>query len=115
MSDLTSQLASLSAAEEFFELLGVPYEREVINVNRLHILKRFHQYLRTAGPLEELDEPQQRALCCESLARAYQDFVRSTPAQEKVFKVFQDAEGSQVSLDSVRAALRSPNSGGSHA
>jgi len=34
--------------------------------------------------------------------------VRSTPAQEKVFKVFQDADGrQQVSLDSLRATLPS--------
>jgi nitrogenase-stabilizing/protective protein len=39
--------------------------------------------------------------------RAYEDFVRSTPAQEKVFKVFQDAEGGHVGLDSLRSTLPS--------
>jgi nitrogenase-stabilizing/protective protein len=111
MTDLMKQLGSLSAAEEFFDVLDVPYERAVINVNRLHILKRFHQYMRTKAGLETLDEAEQRRVCRELLTRAYQDFVRSTPAQEKVFKVFQDAEGGHVGLDSLRATLPSKRLG----
>jgi nitrogenase-stabilizing/protective protein len=115
MSDLMDKLASLSQAEDFFEVLDVPYERAVMNVNRLHILKRFHQYLRTNTGLENLNEYEERYLCRQLLARAYQDFVRSTPAQEKVFKVFQDAEGGHITLDNVRAALQERKSGGTHA
>ena len=115
MSNLMTKLASLSQAEEFFEVLDVPYERAVLNVNRLHILKRFNQYLRTSAGLEELNEYEERFMCRELLIRAYDDFVRSTPAQEKVFKVFQDAEGGHVTLDNVRAALQERKAGGSHA
>ena len=111
MTDLMTKLGSLSAAEEFFDVLDVPYERAVLNVNRLHILKRFHQYMRTAANLEKLNEYEQRYLCRELLTRAYHDFVRSTPAQEKVFKVFQDAEGGHVGLDSLRATLPSKRVG----
>jgi nitrogenase-stabilizing/protective protein len=115
MSDLMTKLASLSQAEEFFEVLDVPYERTVLNVNRLHILKRFNQYLRRSAGLETLNEYEQRTMCRELLSCAYDDFVRSTPAQEKVFKVFQDAEGGHVTLDNVRAALRDRKSGETHA
>lgn len=115
MSDLMTQLSSLSNAEQFFEVLDVPYERAVMNVNRLHILKRFHQYLRRHGGVDELGEDEQRTVCRELLQRAYGDFVRSTPAEEKVFKVFQDAHGGQVSLDDVRATLPSRNTGDSRA
>lgn len=115
MSDLMQTLASLSAAEDFFTVLEVPYERAVLNVNRLHILKRFHQYLRTQADVDTLDQAEQRRVCRELLTRAYQDFVRSTPSQEKVFKVFQDAEGGHVTLDNVRAALRDKKSGATHA
>ena len=111
MSDLMTKLGSLSAAEEFFDFLDVPYERAVLNVNRLHILKRFHQYMRTTAKLENLNEYEQRSLCRELLTRAHQDFVRSTPAQEKVFKVFQDAEGGHVELDNLRATLPSKRLG----
>ena len=42
----------------------------------------------------------------ELLAQEYEDFVQSTPAREKVFKVFQDADGTQhVQLASLRDSL----------
>ncbi len=104
---LYQSLSSLSAAEEFFQFFGVPYEQTVVHVNRLHILKRFQQYLRTTPGLADLDSGTLRSRCQELLARAYQDFVRSTPAQEKVFKVFQDMDGQQVGLDKLRATLPS--------
>lgn len=107
MSELMNKLGSLSAAEEFFELLEVPFDRAVIDVNRLHILKRFNQYLRRDGVHDIADEAEQRERCRALLIGAYEDFVRSTPAQEKVFKVFQDADGAQVSLQSLRATLPS--------
>jgi len=111
MSNLMRQLSSLSAAEDFFEMLDVPYERTVIDVNRLHILKRFHQYLHNFPALEKLNEFEQRGMCRELLTRAYQDFVRSSPAREKVFKVFQDADGDHIPLAKVRAALGEKKSG----
>lgn len=111
MADSTlDALGRLSAAEEFFTYLAVPYEPSVVHVNRLHILKRFNQYLRTAKPaVAELHPEAQLNACRELLGRAYADFVRSTPAQEKVFKVFQDAEGASVGIDGLRSSLPSRN------
>lgn len=111
MADTTLEaLGKLSAAEEFFTFLGVPYDPPVVHVNRLHILKRFNQYLRTGKPsVAELDPAAQLAACRDLLGRAYADFVRSTPAQEKVFKVFQDADGASVGLDGLRSSLPSRN------
>jgi len=93
MHDLTHRLAALSSAEEFLDFYAVPYEQAVVHVNRLHILKRFHQYLRQARDMEGLGEVELFRRQRELLARAYGDFVRSTPLQEKVFKVFQEAGG----------------------
>jgi nitrogenase-stabilizing/protective protein len=106
MDELTRRLSAISAAEEFLDFFGIRYDQAVVNVNRLHILKRFQQYLRQANALPEKDEVSQFRHYRELLARAYGDFVRSTAAKEKVFKVFQDLEGQRVSLQSLRVNLR---------
>lgn len=108
---LMADLGRLSAAEEFLRYLDVAHEPAVVHVNRLHILKRFQQYLRTTPDLEKLDETELRENCRALLTRAYEDFVRSTPAKEKVFKVFQDMDGPQVALDSLRRSLPSQRNG----
>ena len=46
MDELTQRLATLSSAEDFLEFFALPFDQSVVNVNRLHILKRFYQYLR---------------------------------------------------------------------
>ncbi len=108
MSTLLKQMTRFSAAEEFLDFFQVDYEQAVVNVNRLHILKRFNQYLRATPGTSDMDDAALGDVCKELLTKAYQDFVRSTPAQEKVFKVFQDVDGKQhVSLDSLRVSLSS--------
>jgi nitrogenase-stabilizing/protective protein len=105
MNTLVQRLTKLSDAEEFLEFFGLPYEASVLNVNRLHILKRFYQYMRQEQGLDTLDELDMFKHLRTLLARAYGDFVRSTPSQEKVFKVFQDAQHKSVTLDSLRMTL----------
>ena len=108
MSDLLKHMSTFSAAEEFLDYFQVPYDQPVVNVNRLHILKRFNQYLRATPGTAEMDDDTLRGVCREALGKAYSDFVNSTAAKEKVFKVFQDTDGKQhVSLDSMRSALSS--------
>jgi nitrogenase-stabilizing/protective protein len=87
-------LAKLSAAEDFFAYLDVAYEPAVVHVSRLHILRRMGQYLRgsqTREAFARLDDDGIRLLCRDHLAQAYQDFVVSTPIQERLFKVHKDA------------------------
>lgn len=87
---ILNQLRSLSAAEEFFQVLGVPYDAAVLNVARLHILKRMGEYLRRDA-VTEADDETARGLCRAHLERAYADFVNSSPLKERVFKVLKDA------------------------
>lgn len=91
---ILDDLAKLSAAEDFFTYLDVAYEPAVVHVSRLHILRRMGQYLRESdarGVFEKMDDAQVRLLCRDHLAKAYQDFVVSTPIQERLFKVHKDA------------------------
>jgi nitrogenase-stabilizing/protective protein len=103
---LATKLSQLSAAEDFLQFFGVPHDMAVVNVSRLHILKRFYQYIRQETKLPE-DNEQALYQCYRGLlVKAYEDFVTSTPAQEKVFKVFQDVDGHQhVTLQSLKASL----------
>lgn len=106
MNDLTTRLKGLSSANEFLDFFGIAYDERVVNVNRLHILKRFYQYLHRAEGLGSLDELGLFTRYRELLARAYQDFVHSDAATEKVFKVFQDVDGTQhVQVSSLRDSL----------
>ncbi len=81
MNAAVERLIDLSAAEEFFDALDVAYEPRVLAVSRLHVLKRFREYL-TAHP-----EPDETILR-DCLKRAHDDFVRSDARSERVFAVF---------------------------
>ena len=106
MPSLIERLKALSSAEDFLHFFGLPFDESVVQVNRLHILKRFYQYLHRAEGLPADDEVELFRRYREMLALAYRDFVESTPAREKVFKVFQNADGTQhVQLASLRDQL----------
>ena len=91
-SSITRPLSAASAAEDFFTLLGVPYDAKVVNVARLHILRRMGQYI-TREDFDGVPESVIAARCKANLERAYEDFVTSSPLDQRVFKVLKDAVG----------------------
>lgn len=88
------QLSKLSSAEDFFRYLDVPYDPAVLNVARLHILRRMGDNLRHAAA--EPDHGKTVAYFRGHLEQAYKDFVSSSPIEERVFKVHKDAIRSAV-------------------
>jgi nitrogenase-stabilizing/protective protein len=88
MDELTldEAMEELASAEDFLNYFGIEYDVSVVQVNRLHILQRFHNYLSKAF-LPDVDEVR-RAVYATLLQQAYQDFVKSDALTEKVFKVF---------------------------
>ncbi|MDX9944404.1 MAG: nitrogenase-stabilizing/protective protein NifW [Azonexus sp.] len=104
---LADAMEDLVSAEDFLEYFSVPYEPAVVQVNRLHILQRFHDYLAKQAPNLPPEEDKQREIYRFWLSRAYEDFTLSNALTEKVFAVFQNQakpEGgfsSFVSLDKV--------------
>ena len=79
MDELTldEAMEDLVAAEDFLEYFEVPFEPQVVHVNRLHILQRFHDYLSADHGMEGLDDDGMSARYRFHLERAYQDFVEA--------------------------------------
>lgn len=88
---VVDELKRLSAAEDFFRYLAVPFDAAVLDRARLHILKKMGQSLagaRTDGASDEEVRERFRA----ALEAAYADFVERSPMEERVFKVHKDAK-----------------------
>lgn len=98
--DILAKLKQASSAEDFFALLNVDYDAEVMNVARLHILKRMSQYL-AMEEFSELSNDVIAAHCKAALQCAYDDFVASSPLQERVFKVLKNAMAERSTADFV--------------
>ncbi len=101
LEDFEDALQDLQSAEDFLQFFQVDYDPSVVQVNRLHILQRFHNYL-AAQPM-----PETVTACFAHyrhwLQQAYQSFVGSSAQQEKVLKVFRRNQPGQgfVSLDAI--------------
>ena len=92
-------LSRLSTAEDFFAYLGVPFDPRVLNVARLHILRRMGERLAGDGPgagaggpsPTPQDDEATRSRYRAHLQAAYDDFLARSPLQERVFKVLKDS------------------------
>jgi nitrogenase-stabilizing/protective protein len=109
---LDEAMEDLESAEDFLDFFGIAFDPKVVQVNRLHILQRFHDYLGRAGALPG-DEAARRVACAALLARAYEDFVHSDALTEKVFKVFHmhEPQTAFVPLASIGVARPVPAPG----
>lgn len=87
---ILDKLSKASSAEDFFALLGVDYDPKLVNVARLHILRRMGQYL-AAEDFAGATEASVAERCKAVLEQAYADFVKSSPIDQRVFKVLKDA------------------------
>ncbi|BAZ40411.1 nitrogen fixation protein NifW [Calothrix sp. NIES-4101] len=89
-------------AEEYFKFFELPYDAKVVNVNRLHILKKF------SLNIKEIDEQNPSlsfadkvSLYRAALEKAYQVFLDSTPQEQKLFKVFNQKPKNVVTLTEI--------------
>ena len=88
VSIIEQSLEELESAEDFLNYFEIPFDPNVVQVNRLHILQRFHNYLTRAKSSMPENEALQRETYKRLLQKAYTDFVDSDALTEKVFKVF---------------------------
>lgn len=102
------ELERLSAAEDFFTYLDVGFEPAVVQVARLHILRRMGQYINGSqldGSFSALDDAAIRELCKAHLEQAYHDFLESSPIKERLFKVHKDAVAPKPAKPLVQLAM----------
>jgi nitrogenase-stabilizing/protective protein len=94
-----TQFNKLVDAEEYFEFFQLPYDQKFVNVNRLHILKKFSQFMgEVDGKYPELNTEEKLNKYREALEQAYQVFTDSTPLEQKLFKVFNEQPKNIVML-----------------
>ncbi|MBD2294272.1 nitrogenase-stabilizing/protective protein NifW [Anabaena sphaerica FACHB-251] len=102
MSGTIEEFKKLVDAEEFFIFFQLPYDQKFVNVNRLHILKKFSQYMyEIDDKFPNLSSEEKLTQYCLALQKAYQVFMESTPHEQKLFKVFNDKPKNVVTLTEI--------------
>ena len=105
MTGTLSHFNQITDAEKYFEFFQLPYNPQIVNVNRLHILKKFSQYkheIDTKSP--DLSDAEKLSQYCDALQEAYELFLRSTPLEQKLFKVFNDKPKNVVMLTEINSS-----------
>jgi len=82
-------LRQLEDAEELFEALGVTYERRVLDVYRLHVLRRFGLEREAIDREAGLGETERLARYREALCRAHDTYARDSAPAERLFRIFE--------------------------
>lgn len=102
MSKTLAQFKHLVDAEQYFEFFELPYDPQILNVNRLHILQKFSNFIRNAGlEATELSEPEILEHYCAALQQAYALFLTSNSLEQKLFKVFNEKPANVVLLSEL--------------
>jgi len=92
----------LAIAEEYLDYFGIEYEPQFVNVNRLHILKKFSELIAAVdADFPDLGEAERLVKYGEALQEAYEVFLSASPLQTKLFKVFQQKPNNVVMLNEL--------------
>ena len=93
---------NLVDAEDYLQFFEIEYDRDFVNINRLHILKQFSLLIKEVDlAFPEVSETEKLDKYASALEEAYQVFLSSTPLETKLFKVFQTKPKNFVSLDEL--------------
>ncbi len=105
MTGTLSQFNQLSDAEAYLEFFQLPYDPQVVNVNRLHILKKFSEYMQQIDASSpNLSEEEKLSQYCQALQQAYEVFLSSTGVEQKLFKVFKKKPKNVVMLTDISSS-----------
>ena len=96
-----AQFNQLKDAEEYFEFFDLSYDPKIVNVNRLHILRKFSQLARAVNEDKTQSEEEILLAYRKALQVAYNLFLNSSGVEQKLFKVFQDKPKNVVMLSDI--------------
>ena len=89
-------------AEDYLQFFDIEYDRDFVNINRLHILKQFSLLIKEVDKVfPDVTEAEKLEKYKLALEEAYQVFLTSSPLETKLFKVFQTKPKNFVSLDEL--------------
>ncbi|MEO1207908.1 MAG: nitrogenase-stabilizing/protective protein NifW [Cyanobacteria bacterium J06638_20] len=94
-----TQFNQLKDAEQYFDFFGLTYDPQVVNVNRLHILRKFSQLVQEVD--ENQSEAELLAAYSQQLRNAYDLFLTSSSVEQKLFKVFKDKPKNVVMVSDI--------------
>lgn len=100
MTTLTlTQFNQLRDAEDYFQFFDLEYDPQVVNINRLHILRKFSQLVKD----QDKSRPDEQRLNAyrQALQTAYDLFLTSSSVEQKLFKVFQDRPTNVVMVSDI--------------
>lgn len=99
--DVDEDMEDLVSAEDFLNYFDIPYDETTVNVYRLHILQRYHDFIRQAELAE--DQFERREQYKNILISAYASFLDSDAKTEKVLKIYKNLgpQSTFVSMDEV--------------
>jgi nitrogenase-stabilizing/protective protein len=92
----------LTDAEQYFEFFELDYDPQVVNINRLHILKKFSQSLEEIdNKFVEVAEAEKLSFYREALENSYATLQTSNAIEQKLFKVFHQKPSNIVMLSDI--------------
>lgn len=98
-----AEFKAITDAEAYFEFFQLEYDPNVVNVNRLHILKKFSQLMAAIdAEVTELSEVERLNRYQEALVQSYNVFLTTSPLQTKLFKVFNEKPKNVVLLTDIQ-------------
>ncbi len=99
--DIDDDMEDLVSAEDFLNYFDIDFDETTVNVYRLHILQRYHDYLSQAELSE--DQAERTAQYKQILVQAYASFLDSDAKTEKVLKIYKNLgpQSTFVSMDQI--------------
>lgn len=102
MSRTLEKFKTIRDAEDYFKFFELDCDSRILNVNRLHILRKFSEVIQEVdATAETLTEAEILDRYRQGLEAAYALFLTSNSLEQKLFAVFQQDRGDVVLLDEI--------------